>query len=148
MGFFKKIGQSIKKASKQISFKNAVRIAGSFDPTGIVSGISAAHEAKKAGREQDAADQVAYTSQKVGLIGGTIAGDMIRQTTQASMPYISKGVNDASGTIGAQVVSNTLKTWFTKNWKYLAYGVGGLVTVFVVLKMVKRSPMKGKKSMF
>jgi flagellar biosynthesis/type III secretory pathway protein FliH len=47
MGFFKNIGKSIKKATKQISFKNVVKIASSLDPTGIAGGIVGSIEAKK-----------------------------------------------------------------------------------------------------
>jgi hypothetical protein len=47
MGFFKNIGKTIKKASKQISLKNVVKIASSFDPTGIAGGVIGSIQAKK-----------------------------------------------------------------------------------------------------
>lgn len=47
MGFFKNIGKTIKKATKQISLKNVVKIASSFDPSGIAGGVVASIQAKK-----------------------------------------------------------------------------------------------------
>ncbi|GEL11815.1 hypothetical protein SAMN05192550_2809 [Flavobacterium glycines] len=47
MGFFKNIGNTIKKATKQISFKNIVKLGASLDPTGIAGGVVASIQAKK-----------------------------------------------------------------------------------------------------
>jgi hypothetical protein len=47
MGFFKKIGASIKKVTKQISLKNVLKVASSFDPTGLSGGVLASIQAKK-----------------------------------------------------------------------------------------------------
>jgi hypothetical protein len=60
MSFFNNIGKTIKKASKQISFKNAIKLASSFDPTGIagsvVGSIQAKKDEKKALQEQQRAE--------------------------------------------------------------------------------------------
>lgn len=51
MGFFKKIGRGIKKVTKKISFNNAIKLASSFDPTGISRGVIDSVEAKKAEKQ-------------------------------------------------------------------------------------------------
>lgn len=66
MGFFKNIGKSIKKVTKQISLKNVVKIASSFDPTGISGGVVASIEAKKEEKkalEEQAKAQAEYDKQ-------------------------------------------------------------------------------------
>ncbi|SHF13967.1 hypothetical protein SAMN05444377_10483 [Flavobacterium fontis] len=60
MGFFKRIGKGIGKGikgagkfiKKNATFKNLVSLASNFDPSGIVGGLQAKHEAKK--QEQQA----------------------------------------------------------------------------------------------
>ena len=140
MGFFKKIGGFVKKATKQISFKNLVKVGSAFDPTGIVSGMQASHEAQKQEKAQAQADaqaQAEYnaTLQRAnvgikdianGALGGALsgAGNVLAGTPQA-------------GQIGSTLVDNTANAWLKKNWLKLVGGILGTVTVvFVFVKML------------
>lgn len=140
MGFFKKIGGFVKKATKQISFKNLVKVAGNFDPTGMVSNLQAQHEAEKQERAQVRRDRKAQEEynatlqrEKIGVkdvingaLGGALdgAGNVIAGTQEA-------------GQTGAKLVDSTLNAWLKKNWLKLVGGILGTVTVvFVFVKML------------
>ena len=142
MGFFKKIGGFVKKATKQISFKNLVKVAGGFDPTGIVSGISAQHEAKKQEQAQAQAEaqaQAQYNQQmaqaqknpNIGQILTGAAGGALSGAGQVLSGSTSAGV------AGATLVENTTNAWFKRNWLKLVGGILGAVTVvFIFVKML------------
>lgn len=142
MGFFKKIGGFVKKATKQISFKNLVKVAGGFDPTGLVSDISAQHEAKK--QEQAQAQAQAQYDQQVlqaqaqaknnpnigeiliGAAGGALTGAGGVLSTSQTV-----------GQVGANAVDTTANTWLKKNWLKLVGGILGTATVvFIFVKML------------
>lgn len=140
MGFFKNVGKFVKKATKQVSFKNLVKVAGKFDPTGIVSGMQASHEANKQERAQAQADAKALAEYNAtlqrenvgikdianGALGGALtgAGNVLAGTPQA-------------GQIGSTLVDNTANAWLKKNWLKLVGGILGTVTVvFVFVKML------------
>lgn len=165
MGFIKNIGKAIKKATKKISFKNLVKVAGSFDPTGIVSGIQASHEAKKEEKkalaEQKAA-QLEYDKQvlanneseakkqlelmelaqqnaeyqrmviasntqaiggKVGLVGGSIVGQIGSATMQAGIQSIDQNLQKGLAQAGANMANQTITEWLKIHWWKLLLGV-------------------------
>lgn len=165
MGFFKNIGKSIKKVTKKISFKNVVKLAGSFDPTGIVSGIQASHEAKKAEKqalaEQKAAELeyqkqldaqniaeaekqrqlmeqakqqaeyqrmvVATNTQavggKVGLVAGSIAGQIGNSALQTGIQQIDQNLQTGLAQAGANIANQSMTEWLKMHWWKLVLGV-------------------------
>ena len=142
MGFFKKIGGFVKKATKQISFKNLVKIGAGFDPTGIVGGLQASHEAKKqeqADAHAQAQAQAQYDQQiamqknpnigeiLTGGLGGALqgAGNVLAGSTSA-------------GNTGATLIESTTNAWFKRNWLKLVGGVLGAVTVIMVFVKVMK----------
>lgn len=148
MGFFKKIGGFVKKATKQISFKNLVKVAGSFDPTGLVGTMQNAHYEKKAIAEQSKAQadydaQVAQQAQAqaqavaknpnigeilTGAAGGALsgAGQVLAGSTSA-------------GQAGATLVDNTMTTWFKQNWlKVFGAVVGITLLIILVVRLTKK----------
>lgn len=149
MGFFKNIGKAIKKGVKQISLKNVVKVASSFDPTGIVGGIQQAHEIKKQERaEQDAArkEELAYqaqvlaeqAAQKVGTVTGTLAGQFGKTVLQETYNGLDKGFKAGAGVVAANVADEGIKAWFKKHWQKLAIGVGALVAVVLAWRYFRK----------
>ncbi|POS01586.1 hypothetical protein Q361_10946 [Flavobacterium croceum DSM 17960] len=147
MGFFKKIGQGIKKfAKKNINFKSLVKVGSMVDPSGIVSGLSAQHEQKKMEREQEAqavAEAQAYEAQMksknpnigeilTGAAGGALsgAGQVLAGSTKA-------------GEAGATLVESTTNAWFKRNWLKLVGAVLGATTVVVLFVRVLRPKRQG-----
>lgn len=122
MGFFKKIGKTIKKATKQISLKNAIKIGGMFDPTGLVSGIQDAHYAKKAGdaeRANEMAMQAGQNAVQYATNNNTIFGSAVKGVT---------------GQIGATAVDNTASVWLKNNWWKLLIPVVALIAIFKFMR--------------
>lgn len=127
MGFFKKIGKAIKKATKQISIKNAVKIGGMLDPTGLVSGLQDAHYAKKAGDAEAAAQMAQEAGQNA-----------IRYAT-SNQTILGSAINGATGQVGASVVDNTVNTWLKANWWKLLFPIVG---IFLLVKMLRPQPRR------
>lgn len=148
MGFFKNIGKSIKKASKQISFKNFVKIAGKFDPTGIVGGIQDAHYAKKEAREaqkqndlinQQNLEALALQKQqevgnKFGNYANTIAGNLVEATVNGAYYGIDKGYKQGVANAGSDLATMTANTWFEKNQTKVLLGLVSIVGLILILK--------------
>jgi hypothetical protein len=125
MGFFKKIGQSIKKVTKQISLKNVVKIASSLDPTGISGGIVASVQAKKDEKkalEEQARAQAEYDKQ-VQLQNEAEAKKQLELVEQArqqaetqrmivatNTQAVGAKVGLVAGTIGGKIGASALET--------------------------------------
>lgn len=156
MGFFKKIGGFVKKATKQISFKNLVKVAGSFDPTGLVGAMQNAHYEKKAIAEQSKAQaeydaQVAQQAQAqaqavaksnpnigeilTGAAGGALtgAGNVLAGSTSA-------------GQAGATLVDNTMSTWFKQNWLKVFGAVVGITLLIILVVRLTKKPQSKRRS--
>jgi hypothetical protein len=141
MGFFKKIGGFVKKATKQVSFKNLVKVGGMLDPTGLVSGMQNAHYEKKALQEQAKAESDAIAQAQAqarnpnigeiltGAAGGALsgAGNVLAGSTSA-------------GQTGATLVDNTLSTWFKQNWLKVFGAVTGVtLLIILIVKLTKKN---------
>jgi hydroxyethylthiazole kinase-like sugar kinase family protein len=157
MGFFKKIGKSVKKVTKQISLKNAIKIGtpllGSIPVAGnflqsTVSGLSEAHQAKKmqaiaqAQGNTELANQYAETaklaSSASGGAMGTVAGGIVKnfatQLSQATVSGAYDGISDGLKTgvakTGATLGNAVLTEWLKKHWWKLVAGLavlGGVI---------------------
>lgn len=165
MGFFKKIGNAVKKGLKQISLKNAVKIGtpllGAIPIVGglvqnTVSGISQAHEMKKEAEKAQAegkiaeaqalqaqADYIASLSgQKVGQSAGTVFNAFSKGTTEELINTVSQGNKQLAGNVGSAIVDETIKSWFTKHWKKFVIALGVLLSVFLIWKNSKKGQRK------
>jgi hypothetical protein len=154
MGFFKKIGQSIKK---NVSFKNLVK--GVTTAVGFVPGIGGVaqqvltkvtdaveanklqKQAEAQGKKEEAAYWAAQTqllNQSTAKTAGAIAGSGAEMFGNAVLTGINdglgKGVVQGSGQIGATVVSSTIKVWFQRNWKIVLGAVAGLIALIWFLR--------------
>ncbi|MET3025928.1 hypothetical protein ABXT06_04570 [Flavobacterium sp. UW10123] len=154
MGFFKKIGQSIKK---NVSFKNLVKVA--TTAVGFVPGfggiaqqaiekvtdsVEARKQQKRAEAEGKQAEADAWSAKakqlEQQLADGT--GAIVNAGSNMFAKSVVKGVNDglsdgvvqASGQIGATVVSSTIKVWFERNWKIVIGAVAGLIALIWFLR--------------
>lgn len=125
MSFLKKIGKGIKTASKQISFKNLVKIASKFDPSGIVGGIQDAHiakqEEKKALAQQKAAEmeyqkQLAANNtaeaerQRLLAIDAQEKAEYNRQIQSVNTQAVGGKIGVVAGSIGGNVSKIALQT--------------------------------------
>lgn len=144
MGFFKKIGQAIKK---NVSFKNLVKVAtpimGAIPFVGgtvqnISQNLQDAHEAKKANN----AAQAEYNNQQAIALASQTAGAVANAGSQIFAKAVTTGINDGlstgfvqgSGQVGATVVSSTIKVWFQRNWKIVLGAVAGLIALIWFLR--------------
>ena len=136
MGFFKKIGSAIKKGVKQVNFKNLVKVAGSFDPTGLVSGMQNAHYEQKAAKQAERdgkAEEAAFLAAQASQTANN-AGNQFGQYV-ANRSIVSDAVQGAIGGAGANAVDLTAKSWFQKHWQKLVIGLGAVVTIVVLMRM-------------
>lgn len=175
MKFLKKIGKGLKSVTRQISFKNAVKIASKFDPTGILGGIQDAHiakqEEKKALAQQkaaeleyqkqlaannaaeaekqrlialDAQEKAEYNRQvqalntqavggKIGVVAGTIGGDITKQALQTATENINQDLKTGLSKAGADMANSTLNEWLKMHWWKLLIGV---VALFFGLRLL------------
>lgn len=154
MGFFKKIGQSIKK---NVSFKNLVKVA--TTAVGFVPGVGGiaqtaigkitdAVEAKKLAKEAEAQGKQAEadywnaqtkaleqsTAKTVGAVAGAGANIFGEAVVNGVNDGLSAGVVKASGQVGATVVSSTIKVWFERNWKIVVGAIAGLIALIWFLR--------------
>lgn len=154
MGFFKKIGQSIKK---NVSFKNLVKVA--TTAVGFVPGVGGlvqqglttvtdAVEAKKLAKKAEAEGKKAEadywnaqtqaltqsTAKTVGAVAGAGANIFGEAVVNGVNDGLSAGVVKASGQVGATVVSSTIKVWFERNWKIVIGAVAGLIALIWFLR--------------
>lgn len=149
MGFFKKIGQSIKK---NVSFKNLVKVAttavGFVPGVGeiaqqVIGKVTDAVEAKKLAKQAEAQGKQAEadywnaqtqalnqsTANTVGAVAGAGANIFGKAVVTGINDGLSAGVVNGSGQIGATVVSSTIKVWFQRNWKIVVGAVVGLIAL-------------------
>lgn len=160
MGFFKKIGAGIKKASKQISFKNLVKVGGMVDPTGIVSGMQSAHydnkEAKNLERyAQQAREQenqmLADQYQAQSAYQSKLANDKATQAGASAMQYVAgtklgtSFLNGAVSGAGGAVIDSSIGGFFKLHKTKILIG-GGVAFVGVLLLVFKNKIFgSGKK---
>lgn len=154
MGFFKKIGQSIKK---NVSFKNLVKVA--TTAVGFVPGVGGiaqqvigkvtdAVEAKKLAKQAEAQGKQAEadywnaqtkaleqsSANTVGAVAGAGANIFAKAVTTGVNDGLSAGFVEGSGQVGATVVSSTIKVWFQRNWKIVLGAVAGLIALIWFLR--------------
>lgn len=136
MGFFKKIGNAIKKGVKQVSFKNLVKVGGMLDPTGLVSGMQNAHYEQKAAKKAEAEGK-AYEAELLRQQASQTANNAGSQFGQyvANKSIVSDAVQAAIGGAGSQVVDLTAKSWFQKHWQKLVIALGAVVTIVLLMRM-------------
>jgi hypothetical protein len=141
MSFFKNIGKGIKKGLKQVSFKNLVKVGSMVDPTGLVGGLSSAHEAKKEAKAQEAmgnfeaAQNYHAIATQLAQNAGSTAGDYFTKTS-----VVQDVVNGAIGNAGANVADQSIKVFFTRHWAKMLAGAGLLTLVIFLFRK------KGAKS--
>lgn len=145
MGFFKKIGAGIKKASKQISFKNLVKIGASFDPSGIVGGIQQAHQAKKDGKAEEAILLQQAEAEKVYNMANSTARTLANGALNGAYDGVKAGTKQGIAETGAELTDLTIKAWFTKHWKHLLMALAGIVVVVVVWKKFLTKPNRSRR---
>ncbi|MCV9934396.1 hypothetical protein OIU80_19120 [Flavobacterium sp. LS1R47] len=149
MGFFKKIGQSIKK---NVSFKNLVKVAttavGFVPGVGVIAQnvmgkITDAVETKKMAKEAEAQGKQAEadywnaqtealkqsTANTVGAVAGSGANIFGKAVMSGVNDGLSTGLVQGSGQLGATVLSSTIKIWFQRNWKIVIGAVVGLIAL-------------------
>lgn len=171
MGFFKKLGNSVKKGFKQISLKNAVKLGTpllSMVPvaggllTNVVGGISEAHEMKKQAREaelqgrleeaQALQAQADYLAKLQGANVGQQAGGVIKAFTKGAtdemLASASQTSKEFAGNVGASVADESIKAWFKKHWKKMLIAlvaiIGG-VYIYKKSKADKKKPFNRRK---
>lgn len=123
---------------KNVTFKNAVKLAGAAVPGvggSVIQGLQAASEAKKAARTEKqqlaAAEKAQQVGETIGYQFGTVAGNVIKGTTKKALATASDSANQASGMVGAKILDNTVKEWFNAH-KVLVLGALGSVVLFFV----------------
>lgn len=147
MGFFKKIGSSIKKASKQVSFKNLVKVGtpllGAIPLVGggiqnTVQGLSDAHQMKKDAEAQNNA-QMAYDAEvlkqqvyvnagkAVGGVAGNYAGVFGNAVVNGAYDGLDQGFKKGLGEAGADVADFAIGAWFKKHWIWLSCAVVAII---------------------
>jgi len=154
MGFFKKIGQSIKK---NVSFKNLVKVA--TTAVGFVPGVGGiaqqvigkvtdAVEAKKMAKQAEAEGKQAEadywnaqtkaleqsTANTAGAVAGAGANIFGKAVVGGINDGLSAGAVQGAGQLGATVVSSTIKVWFQRNWKIVLGAVAGLIALIWFLR--------------
>ena len=155
MGFFKKIGNAIKK---NVSFKNLVKVAtpimGAIPIVGgavqsISQNLQDSHEAKKANKaaqaEYNKQVALATASQTVGAVANAGSNLFAKSVLEGVNDGLSSGVVQGAGVVGATVVNSTLKVWFQKNWKYVIGGAVGLIGLIWFLRRDRNNYSRAKK---
>lgn len=168
MGFFKKafkgIGKGIKKIGKQVSFKNLVKIGAGFDPTGIVSGMQANHEAKKEERlalaqmeaENLAMAQMSNTEKVEALNNQMVNATLVRGTgiRDVLTGALGGALSGAGGILAgdttvvnatSNLADNTIMATLKKNaWKYLGILLVGTLIIIGTVKLFFKPKKRGK----
>ncbi len=142
MGFFKKIGGFVKKATKQISFKNLVKVGGMLDPTGLVSGMQNAHYEKKALQQQAKAEADAMAQANAMARTSPNIGDILTGAAGGALTGAGNvlGGSSTAGQAGATLVDNTLSTWFKQNWLKVFGAVTGVtLLIILIVKLTKKN---------
>jgi hypothetical protein len=170
MGFFKKLGNSIKKGVKQISLKNVVKIGTpllSMVPIvgglaqNVVGGISEAHELKKQARQAEEEGRIAeaqalqaqadYLAKLQGANVGQQAGSIIKTFTKGAtdemLASASQTSKEFAGNVGASVADESIKAWFKKHWKKMLIALAAIIAgvyIYRKSKADKKTPYKRK----
>ncbi|OCB78821.1 hypothetical protein [Flavobacterium crassostreae] len=153
MGFFKKIGKSIKK---NVSFKNFAKIA--TPALGVIPGFGGVLQSTAQNLQDQAQakrDQRAYdaeilrqqnnhdinqvtkvvTSSAVEMLGGAVIDGAIDGMNQGTKKALSKG--------GSSLIDMSIKEWFSQHWKQLAIAILTLgIAIYFIRKNAKKQPVK------
>ena len=162
MGFFKKIGSTIKK---NVSFKNIVKVTskfGSFIPiiggplSSVVGTLSDNHESKKFQRQQneqqslaqadyDKALQLAQSQGSTPSEAQKIASDVMVSRNPNIREVLTAGAGGALtsignvlggsstiGNTGATIVDSTISSWLKKNWLKMIGFILGSTTIIFI----------------
>lgn len=162
MGFFKNIGNAVKKGLKQVSLKNVVKLGtpllGSIPIVGgavhqVVSNASEAHELKKQADKlakdgkiaeaQAMQQQAEYLATQTGaLVGQQVGGQLnafAKGAVNEAKAQVSQTAKETAGNVGAEIVDLTIKQWFEKHWLKVVLGVGALGGIFLYFRNQKSS---------
>jgi len=153
MGFFKNIGKSIKKVTKQISFKNVVKLGAMAVPGiggSIIGNLQAQHEQKKADAQAQAdanRAQAEYNAvqTKLALDSSLLTNTANGTTSNPNIGQILIGAaggalagaggvlapSQTTGQIGASAVDSTISEWFKKHIMHIGIGVSVIVAFFI-----------------
>jgi len=157
MSIFTKLGQTIKKASKQISLKNAIKIGtpllGSIPIAGgmlqsTVQNLSDAHAQKKEAEKQlklnnkEAAKIAQEQAQAYNALAGqnvaTLAAPTVNAFTKGlvteTYANVSNSAKEAAGKVGASVMDISIKEWLKKHLLHIGIGLGCLTAIYLVLR--------------
>ena len=151
MGFFKKLGKSLKGVTKSISLKNLKRVAtGNIADVGqevagrLVKGVSneftkKAHKpAQNLVMQNDALEIASIAKQNPNIrdiLTGALGGAM---TGAGSVLSESQTVQQ----VGAKAVDNVAMTWLKNNWLKLVGGItAGTLLIWGLMKLLK--PKRG-----
>ncbi|KFF15082.1 hypothetical protein [Flavobacterium hydatis] len=165
MGFFKKLGNAVKKGVKQISLKNAVKfgtpLLGAIPVVGstlkdVVTGISEADQLRKQAREAEEQGKLAdaqalqqqadYLAQLKGAQVGQQAGGVIKAFTKGATDEMLASVSNTSkefvGNVGASVADQSIKAWFKKHWKNMLIALCAIIGGVYIYRKSKADKKK------
>lgn len=171
MGFFKKLGNAVKKGVKQISLKNVVKIGtpllGAIPLVGglaqnIVTGISEADAMKKQARQAEEEGRIAdalalqqqadYLAKLQGAQVGQQAGSVIKAFTKGATDEMLASASNTSkgfvGNVGASVADQSIKAWFKKHWKKMLIALAAIIAgvyIYKKSKADKKKPINRRK---
>jgi hypothetical protein len=157
MGFFKNLGNAVKKGLKQVSLKNVVKLGtpllGGIPVIGgvaqqVIGNASEAREMKKQaeklaqeGKQAEALamqEQAEFLAQQSGALVGQQVGGQLNAFTKGAVneakAQVSQSAKEAVGNVGATVVDLTIKEWFQKHWLKLVLAVGAIGGLFYYFK--------------
>lgn len=162
MGFFKKIGQAIKK---NVSFKNVVKLA--TTAVGFVPGVGGvaqqvigkvtdAVEAKKQAKRAEAEGKQAEADywnaqtkaleqnagQAVGAVAGSATGIFADAVVQGAYGGASKGIKEGVANAGADMADLTISAWLKKHWKHILIGLSVIGAIYLIYKQMNRNPRR------
>jgi hypothetical protein len=166
MGFFKNIGNAVKKGLKQVSLKNVVKLGTpllSMIPVvgsvaqGVVENASAAAEAKKQARIAEEQGRIAEAealhvqadilAAQAGAAVGQQAGSVIKAfskgVTQEVVAQTSQTAKEVAGNVGAEIADQSIIAWFKKHMTALLIG-GAAIIGLVVWKKKQGSKPRAK----
>lgn len=63
---------------------------------------------------------------KVGILGGSIVGQIGSSAAQAGYEQINQNLKEGVANVGADMANMTLSAWFKKNWLIVVVGVLGV----------------------
>jgi hypothetical protein len=144
MGFFKKIGQSIKK---NVSLKNVLKIAAplmsAVPVVGSLAGdmIQNGLDARQAQKDNENL-QSEYNKQLLTQTASKVVQPLAQAVTQnfgnavleGAYSGVSNGVKSSFAKTGVTLADSVVKQWFLTHWKWLA-GAGALILGLIFWRM-------------